>query len=80
MGQILPNIDHIVVLMQENRSFDNLVGWLYDSNNSGNINWVTNDKKHQYQGLAFGSHCNVAEAGGEPICVSNKGAHDTWCR
>lgn len=24
------NIDHIVVLMLENRSFDNLLGWLYD--------------------------------------------------
>ena len=27
---ILPQIQHIVVLMFENRSFDNVVGWLYD--------------------------------------------------
>lgn len=29
----LDKIDHIVVLMLENRSFDNMLGWLYDSNN-----------------------------------------------
>ncbi|BFM13097.1 alkaline phosphatase family protein [Simiduia litorea] len=28
--RILPNIDHIVYLMFENRSLDNLLGWLYD--------------------------------------------------
>ncbi len=27
------NIDHIVVLMLENRSFDNLLGWLYEGDN-----------------------------------------------
>ena len=26
----LSKIEHIVVLMLENRSFDNLLGWLYD--------------------------------------------------
>jgi len=29
----LDRINHIVVLMLENRSFDNVLGWLYDSNN-----------------------------------------------
>ncbi len=27
---ILPGIDHVVVLMLENRSFDTMLGWLYD--------------------------------------------------
>src|SRR5580704_16790919 len=27
----LKNIEHVVVLMMENRSFDNLLGWLYDN-------------------------------------------------
>jgi phospholipase C len=31
---ILSGIEHIVVLMLENRSFDNILGWLYDSNNA----------------------------------------------
>jgi phospholipase C len=29
VGKILPQIDHIIVLMLENRSLDNLCGWLY---------------------------------------------------
>ena len=27
----MENIEHVVVLMFENRSFDNLLGWLYDN-------------------------------------------------
>lgn len=30
---LLNQINHIVVLMLENRSFDNILGWLYDPNN-----------------------------------------------
>ena len=29
--KIMPQIEHVVVLMLENRSFDNVVGWLYRS-------------------------------------------------
>jgi phospholipase C len=29
MSEILPQIEHIVVVMLENRSFDNMCGWLY---------------------------------------------------
>lgn len=29
MDRILPRIEHVVVLMLENRSLDNLLGWLY---------------------------------------------------
>lgn len=39
MSRILPQIDHIVVLMLENRSLDNLLGWLYaDQDNRPAIN------------------------------------------
>lgn len=31
---VLDRIDHIVVLMMENRSFDSLLGWLYDPDNA----------------------------------------------
>jgi phospholipase C len=27
----LNDIEHIIVVMMENRSFDNLLGWLYDN-------------------------------------------------
>ena len=36
----LSDIEHIVVLMLENRSFDNLLGWLYDPNNPPPFNQV----------------------------------------
>ena len=31
MSRMHENIKHVVVLMMENRSFDNLGGWLYDN-------------------------------------------------
>lgn len=31
MSHFMPQIDHVVYLMLENRSFDNLLGWLYES-------------------------------------------------
>lgn len=33
MPSNLDKIDHIIVLMMENRSFDNMLGWLYDPSN-----------------------------------------------
>ena len=50
-----PGFDHLVVLMGENRSFDNLLGYLYTPENpptSGN-----------FEGLAFGDHSNTASDG-----------------
>ena len=37
---ILSGIEHIVVLMLENRSFDNILGWLYDGKNAPPFNQV----------------------------------------
>lgn len=39
----LGKIEHIVVLMLENRSFDNLLGWLYDPANEAPYNKVPED-------------------------------------
>src|ERR1700677_3046907 len=39
----LSKIEHIVVLMLENRSFDNLMGWLYDPSNNPPFNVVPSD-------------------------------------
>lgn len=40
----LNRIDHIVVLMLENRSFDNILGWLYDPGNKPPFNKVPRDQ------------------------------------
>lgn len=50
-----PGFDHLVVVMGENRSFDNLLGWLYDDD--------TLPDGASFDGLAFGDHANTAPDG-----------------
>jgi phospholipase C len=46
----LDHIDHIVVLMLENRSFDNILGWLYDPDNQPPFDKVP--RNQQFDGLS----------------------------
>jgi phospholipase C len=46
----VPGFDHVVVLMGENRSFDNLLGWLYTPENL--------PAGETFEGLAFGNYSN----------------------
>ena len=46
----LDRINHIVVLMLENRSFDNVLGWLYDKDNKPPFDKVP--RNQQFDGLA----------------------------
>lgn len=69
----LDKFDHVVVLMLENRSFDNLLGYLYTKDELQN----NFPQGQQYAGLHFdGPHCNSIPAdvkdghGGKSICVS----------
>lgn len=50
-----PGFEHIVVLMGENRSFDNLLGWLYTPD--------TLPQGAEFAGLAFGNYSNKAPDG-----------------
>lgn len=50
-----PGFDHVVVLMGENRSFDNLLGWLYTPENL--------PEGETFDGLAFGDYSNLAPTG-----------------
>ncbi|MDN3497456.1 alkaline phosphatase family protein [Planococcus sp. APC 4015] len=50
-----PGFDHVVVLMGENRSFDNMLGWLYTPDDL--------PEGETFDGLAFGSYSNVAPTG-----------------
>jgi phospholipase C len=47
-GNPLDKIEHVVVLMLENRSFDNLLGWLYDPANDAPFNVVPPDFEGLY--------------------------------
>lgn len=42
-ANLLSEIEHVVVLMLENRSFDNILGWLYDPANDAPFNTVPSD-------------------------------------
>lgn len=50
-----PGFDHVVVLMGENRSFDNMLGWLYTPE--------TLPAGETFDGLAFGDYANTAPSG-----------------
>jgi phospholipase C len=71
---ILPQIKHVVVLTLENRSFDNLLGWLYDGT-PGNSPacYIPNISPPPFNGLASNSYFNKNSAvnGGAPVDASN---------
>ncbi|WP_029268121.1 MULTISPECIES: alkaline phosphatase family protein [unclassified Microbacterium] len=50
-----PGFDHLVVVMGENRSFDNLLGYLYSKENL--------PAGETFEGLEFGSYSNTASDG-----------------
>lgn len=57
-----PGFDHLVVVMGENRSFDNLLGYLYTPENL--------PKGASFEGLAFGDYSNTGPDGTEyPVHV-----------
>ncbi len=65
MDRILPQIDHIVVLMLENRSLDNMLGWLYaDQENRPAHNVpMPPDSRPYYDGLVEGKCFNPDRGG-----------------
>lgn len=62
----LNRIDHIVVLMMENRSFDNVLGWLYDPENKPPFDKVP--RGQTFEGVSGKRLCNPRPGGGE-ACV-----------
>jgi phospholipase C len=64
----VPGFDHVVVLMGENRSFDNLLGWLYTPENL--------PAGQSFDGLAFGDYANVAPSGERIAAHIYEGATD----
>jgi phospholipase C len=64
----MDKIEHVFVLMLENRSFDNLLGWLYaDRNNQPNVN-IPAQNPPRYDGLVENAYWNteVADAHDRP--------------
>ena len=64
-----PGFDHLVVVMGENRSFDNLLGWLYGPDDLPDGT--------SFDGLAFGSYSNTSPDGEVIAAHVYDGATDT---
>jgi phospholipase C len=60
----LNQIEHIVVLMMENRSFDNLLGWLYDPSNPAPFNGLP---PSNFEGMYGKSLSNPGPNGAVPV-------------
>lgn len=67
-----PGFDHFVVLMGENRSFDNLLGYLYSPDDP--------PAGGQFEGLAFGDYSNVSADGTVVPAHKYSGATDRIMR
>ena len=64
----IENIEHVVVVMMENRSFDNLLGWLYDPNNQPPFN---QPPPANFEGVSGKSLSNPGPAGPVPVGRGN---------
>lgn len=68
---VLSQIKHVVVLMMENRSLDNVLGWIYDDQNPP-PHVLPAGSPPQYDGLATGTYSNTAPEvnEGQPVYVT----------
>ncbi len=64
----LAHIEHVVVVMMENRSFDNLLGWLYDNQTSPPPFNIPSQSPTAFDGLRPGSYSN--QLSGKTIIAS----------
>ncbi|HEY0660113.1 MAG TPA: alkaline phosphatase family protein [Lysobacter sp.] len=71
---ILPQIDHVVVLMNENRSLDNLLGWIYASGSGASPSqFLPTGSTQSYGGLASNTYSNSDPNvnNGQPVYASD---------
>ncbi|MDG5497478.1 alkaline phosphatase family protein [Niveispirillum sp. BGYR6] len=60
MSRVLPQIEHVVFLMLENRSFDNLLGWLYEGEDRPkHIIASPKQKDEPFHGLEHNKYFNL---------------------
>jgi phospholipase C len=69
---ILPQIEHVVVLMNENRSLDNLLGWIYSGGKSP-AQFLPAGSSQSYDGLVANTYSNSDPNvnGGQPVYAGN---------
>jgi phospholipase C len=70
MGQGMENIKHVVVVMMENRSFDSLLGWLYDNSTGRPPHNIPPQSPTTFEGLAVDQYSNQLDAGSPRVFAS----------
>ncbi|MCP4476187.1 MAG: hypothetical protein GY821_16830 [Gammaproteobacteria bacterium] len=79
MINIQEKIEHIVILMLENRSFDNLVGWLYNDDYRVS-HFLPSDSPNHYAGLAGANYTNpTCFASSESKNIAIKQGAQNYC-
>jgi phospholipase C len=73
----LANVDHVVVLMMENRSFDDMLGYLSKHGGRADIDGLRGGEKNPYKGLDYASlplpgTVFIQSPCHEPECVVNQ--------
>ncbi|MCL6417297.1 hypothetical protein MIB92_16680 [Aestuariirhabdus sp. Z084] len=58
MNTPMPQIKHVILLMLENRSLDNVLGWLYEAENNTPLHVIPEGSAKQYDGLVVGNFSN----------------------
>jgi phospholipase C len=71
----LEKIDHIVVLMMENRSFDHMLGFLTIELNRTDIDGLTPDMQNSYRGESYPVH----PAQSTRLVKAQDPCHSGWC-
>ena len=71
----LRKIDHIVVLMMENRSFDHMLGFLTIDQGREDIEGPTPAMKNEYRGESF----HVRPAARTTMTKAQDPCHSGWC-
>jgi phospholipase C len=68
LGTILPEVKNIVVVMFENRSFDNICGWLYADASKQPSGYLPSGSPQKFDGLdaAFWNPSNASFFNGQP--------------
>jgi phospholipase C len=75
-NNVMPQIKNIVFLMLENRSLDNLLGWLYEKSNPEHV--FPLDSRKDYDGLQTGSHSNPEPNNPEQLVPVTKITDIRW--
>src|ERR1700722_20179932 len=73
----MENIEHLVVVMFENRSFDNLLGWLYDNKTNPPKFNIPSHTPPIFDGLTVDNYSNVIDPA-HPVKVFASRPGSAW--